>query len=126
MTFEETSEFQKELKALAKKWRSLPDDLEKLTRVVRLLYAPANGVTPEEFRKGFFATKKAAVLQSVSETVEVVKIRLDCRSLGSKDMLRITYIRSAKKVLLVEMYAKNDKSREDIVRIRKYLKQVNV
>jgi hypothetical protein len=122
MIFEETSEFRKELKALGKKWRSLPDDLEKLTRVIRLLYVSADGVTPEEFRKGFFATKKAAVLQSVSEIVEVVKVRLDCRSLGSKDMIRITYIRKEKRIILLEIYAKNDKNREDIVRIRKYLK----
>ena len=124
MIFEETSEFRKELKALGKKWRSLPADLGVLTRVLPALYVATNGSKPEEFRKAFFANKKAAVLQTVSDSVEVVKTRLDCVSLGNKDMIRVTYIRSGKKILLVQIYAKNDKSREDIVRIRKYLKLV--
>ena len=124
MIFEETSEFRKELKALGKKWRSLPNDLGVLTRVLSALYVVTDGTNPEEFRKAFFVNKKAAVLQTVSDSVEIVKTRLDCVSLGNKDMIRVTYIRTGKKILLVEIYAKNDKSREDIVRIRKYLKLV--
>lgn len=124
MIFEESSEFQKELKALAKKWRSLPNDLEVLKRVLPSLYIERDGVTPKEFRRGFFGNNKAAVLQGVSETVEVVKSRLDCVSLGNKDMIRLTYIRNGRTILFIELYAKNTKSREDSLRIRKYLRAV--
>ena len=121
MNFEQTSEFAKELKSLSKKWRSLPGDLETFQKVVSTLYVGGNGIPAEQIRETFFASKKAAILQSVSNEKEVIKIRLDCRDLN-KDMLRVTYIRDSGQILLVEMYAKNQKAREDIARIKRYLK----
>lgn len=120
MNFDQTPEFSKELKKFAKKWRSLPADLDVLQQALATLYIGANGISPEHIRETFFATKKGAVLQVVSKTCEVVKVRMDCSDLN-KDMLRVTFIQSEKSILLVELYAKRDKAREDSPRIQKYL-----
>lgn len=118
MNFDQTSEFQKELKKLAKKWPSLSEDLNKFEEVLPYLYTAG---TVEHFREVFFGNKKATVLQTLSDRKEVVKARLDCQSLGNKDLLRLTYIRSDDKILFVELFAKNQKSREDSARIKAYL-----
>jgi hypothetical protein len=121
MNFEQTPEFSKELKKLGKKWRSLPSDLAVLQAVLATLYKGANGISAEHIRKTFFANKKGVVLQTISDEFEVVKVHLDCAALN-KDMLRVTYIRTSNSVLLVELYPKNEKAREDAVRIKKYLR----
>ncbi|MGH7195756.1 MAG: hypothetical protein ACREGA_03165 [Candidatus Saccharimonadales bacterium] len=118
MKFDQTPEFQKELKKLTKSWRSLPQDLAKLQKVLPYLYVKAGA---EHFRKVFFGNKKAAVLQTLSASKQVVKIRLDCQSLGNKDLLRVTYIRSEGSILFVELYAKNQKPCEDASRIKRHL-----
>ncbi len=121
MNFDQTGEFAKELKKLGKKWPSLSDDLEALKKVLATLYLGGDKIPAEHIRETFFASKRAAVLQTVLEGKEVVKVRLDCRDLN-KDMLRVIYIRNKSNILLVELYAKNQKPREDIMRIKHYLK----
>ena len=93
MNFEQTDEFKKELKAFSKKWRSL----------------------------SFFANKKAAVIKITLQDAEAVKIRLDCRSLGNKSILRVIYIRNRHTITFVELYSKNEKAREDSKRLQSYL-----
>jgi hypothetical protein len=51
----------------------------------------------------------------------LLNVRLDSQDLDS-DKLRVTYIRSGDDVLLVELFAKNEKSRENQERITKYTK----
>lgn len=120
MNFKQAPEFAKELKKFSRKWRSLPIDLEALQKVVVTLYKGANSIPAKQIRESFFATKKGAVLRVVSEECEVVKIRLDCSDLN-KDMLRVIYIQSQNDVLLIELYVKSEKSREDNLRIKKYI-----
>lgn len=125
MNFEQTDEFKKELKSFSKKWRTLPSDLDKLSQVLPALYIQTNSMEPQHFRDGFFNNKKATVLQSISESTEVVKARLDSRSLGNKSILRLTYIRCGTRVLFIELYAKNQKSSVDKARIQKYLDNID-
>lgn len=99
-------------------------DLEVLQKAIVTLYKDANGIQAQHIRESFFATKKGAVLRVVSENCEVVKIRLDCSDLN-KDMLRVTFIQSENNILLVELYAKNQKAREDSSRLQKYLKLIS-
>lgn len=122
MNFDQTPEFAKELKKFSKKWRSLSADLDEFQKVLATLYLGANGIPPEHIHESFFATKKGAVLEVVSKTYEIVKVRMDSADLN-KDMLRVTFIRSDKSILLVELYAKNQKAREDSGRLQKYRKQ---
>ena len=121
MNFEQTPEFAKELKRSSKKWRSLSADLEVLQKAIITLYEGANGIPASHIRETFFATKKGAILRTLSENSEVVKIRLDCSDLN-RDILRVTFIHLEGAVLLVELYAKNQKAREDTARLQKYLR----
>jgi len=111
MNFDETPEFKKEFKALTKKWRSLPSDLRKAQIVIQRLYTG-----DQNFKEGYFNTNKAAVLTS-NETYEVVKMRLDCAALGNKNLLRLVfvYIKTDNGILLVELFSKNDKNREEVL-----------
>lgn len=124
MNFDQAPEFTKELKKFSKRWRSLPADLEVLQKAILTFYKGANSIPAKQIRESFFATKKGAVLTTVSENCEVVKIRLDCKDLN-KDMLRVIFIQSEDNIFLVELYPKNEKSREDSARLQKYLKLIN-
>lgn len=124
MNFEHTSEFKKELKRFGKKWPRLGDDLIITQTVIATLYHGSNGLNPKHIREMFFASKKGAVLQSVSETTEVIKMRVDSQDLN-RDMLRIIYIRVADTIYFVEIFAKNEKAREDKSRIKRYLKELS-
>ncbi len=118
MKFEQTLEFQKELKKLSKKWRSLPKDLKNAQKVINLLY------NNQLFRDNFLKSKKATIL-TTTENKEVIKMRLDCASLGNNKRTRLIFIglKSENKVNFIELYAEdNNKSREDQKRINKYLK----
>lgn len=121
MNFDQAPEFAKELKKLSKKWRRLPEDLLVLQAAITTLYKDANGLQATHIREAFFSTRKGAVLTVLSNDSEVVKVRLDSQDLDS-DKLRVTYIRRHDAVLLVELFAKNEKSRENQERITKYTK----
>lgn len=97
--------------------------MEVFREVILTLYEGANGLPADHIRKLFFASKKGAVIQAESNKYEVVKVRVDCADLN-KDILRASFIYSGKTITLVELYAKNEKSREDISRIQKYLKYI--
>jgi mRNA-degrading endonuclease RelE of RelBE toxin-antitoxin system len=128
MNYNFTPEFSKELKKLAKDWRSLPSDLELAKKALPLLYV-LQGDEPEAAlqlrREQFFLTKRATILTKTDDGKEVVKMRLDCASLGNKDMVRIVFvaIRDLGNITFIELYAKNSKNkdREDQARIKRYL-----
>jgi hypothetical protein len=122
MNFEYTPGFKKEMKALAKRWRSILDDIENVKRFITSLYVEQEGVSLNDYRNAFFNNKRAAILLR-SETGEAVKMRLDCLSLGQKDIVRVVYvfIREEPKVIFVELFSKQDKSREDKERLAKYI-----
>lgn len=125
LTFSESPEFKKELKKLSKKWRSLPTDLSLVRKVIASLYVSQPGVTTEQLRSELFSGNKATLIRS-SKNLEVVKMRLLCKDLRSDKMVRIVFIfvKNNNQVLLIEMYAHNDKSREDDYRINKYTKEI--
>lgn len=115
MRFSETPEFSKDLKRYSKKYRSLPND----TEVFRTLISSSEALEAIHFFEGNQATK----LQ-VSNGYEVVKARLDCADLGSKQTLRIVYIKTKQSVIFVELFSKSEKDREDVQRIKQYLKNL--
>lgn len=122
LSFDETAEFQKDVKALKKKWRSIPADIESAKLVIEKLYVPVKDVNIDEFRKQFFATRRAAVLRS-GDGHEVIKMRLDCKSLGNDKKTRLVFVmaRTDSTVTLIELYAKNDKETHDSGRLKRYL-----
>ena len=122
MNFEQTPEFEKDLKRLSKKWRSLPQDIKSAERDILPLYVEQEGVEIIRLREAFFGGYKAAVLMT-TDAVEVVKMRLDCESLGTNSKTRLIFVavKTEGTIRFVELYAKNEKTREDPSRYRKYI-----
>ena len=116
MTFKRTPEFNKDLKTLQKKWRTLEKDLNIAQSAITALYNDA------EFYKMFFQSKKAAVISS-GTLHEVVKMRLDCSSPGAKGLARIVFVfaKQDDQITLIEIYSKSEKGRENQVRIDNFL-----
>jgi hypothetical protein len=109
---------------LSKKWRSLPNDLADAELQITSLYTPINGDDKLlEYRAAFFNGRRATILKSLDDGTEVVKMRLDCESLQGNDKLRLVFVAVRRKnsVLFIELYAKNEKTREDQKRIAHYL-----
>jgi len=124
MNFKNCPEFERELKQLRKKWRSLPDDLDAAKKRIEDLYISQDGEDNlAEYRNAFFNNKRASILRLLEDGTEVVKMRLDVAVLGKNDKVRLVFIaiRRENSILFVELYAKNEKPREDIKRIQKYL-----
>lgn len=125
MNFSTTAEFDSELKKLSKKWRSLKTDFGPIYKTLPLLYSLQGGEKDDDLqfrRDGFLNNKRATILRT-DNVAEVVKVRLDCASLGGKDILRLVfvYIKNVETITFVELYSKNDKQREDQSRIKKYI-----
>ncbi len=107
-TFNELPEFDKEFKRLAKKYRSLPKDLEEFKRVLV--------VRPLGTGKHFNVITK-------TEDLSILKARLFCRYLKGSS-LRIIYAYHQKQTTIefIEIYFKGDKENEDRRRIGEYIK----
>lgn len=127
MIFDETLEFQKDVKALKKRVPTLQSDLARAKVRVESLYVPGDDMTEAdlaEFRAQFFSGKIAAILPGSTPEAEIVKIRLDSDTDQYRSKLRLVFtaVKKGNEILLIELYSKNDKSREDAQRIKKYTK----
>lgn len=112
MTIEELSEFQSDLKSLSKKYQSLPQDMAVLKKVI--------AVSPDA-RPPF--SYRIADLGLQDCVIKVKKIA--CRSLkgrGVQSGLRLIYawFEEEQRVVLVQLYHKNEDECEDRARILKY------
>lgn len=122
MNFRETPEFKKDIKRLSKKWRSIPADVDAVKPYILPLYMQqTDELSANEYRQAFFSGKVATILYSQGD-VEVVKMRLDVADLGRSDKVRIIFIavKTKNEIVFVELYAKNDKEREDPNRYKPY------
>lgn len=111
MIFNERLEFAKEFARLAKKYRSLPRDLDEFKRVLV--------VRPLGAGKHFNVIARA-------QSLTVVKARFFCEYLrGSSLRIIYSYMQEADengRFDFVEIYFKGEKVNEDRERIREYLK----
>ena len=126
MNFDEVSEFQKDVKALKKRVRTIESDIKRVKSRIEALYVVGDGMTVEEhaeFRKQFFASKKANLLSGSSDEIDVIKMRLDTDSDQFHTKLRLVFtaVRRGDKIHFIEIYSKSDKLREDARRIKKYI-----
>lgn len=112
MIFDELPKFTKEFQLLAKKYRSLPRDIEEFKRVIT--------VQPLGTGKHFNVIVK-------TDDVFVLKARLFCRYLKGSS-LRIIYAYRQKQTIaeFIEIYFKGDKENEDRRRIEEYIKGLEV
>jgi hypothetical protein len=108
MNFDEVAEFTKEFKRLAKKYPTLPNDLEVFKMTLPLL----------EFEEN----KNCTVLK-IKGSQKVIKVRLKVACLRGVPKLRIVFILRIEKnnVSFLEIYTKSEKDREDEDRINAYL-----
>lgn len=123
MNFDESDEFKKDVKRLSKKWRSLPDDIEAVKVNILPLYIEiSKDVSVDWYRQAFFNNKRAAII-STNEKYEIVKMRLDVESLGSDSKTRIIFVAAKHEntITFLELFAKNDKTKADVQRYKKYL-----
>lgn len=109
MTFQELTEFQRDLKTLLKKYRTLHDDLEVVKKVLE--------VNPDERPPFSFRIDNLGL-----ETCIIKVKKIACRALKGRGVhsgLRLIYAYFEKEAIIVfvELYHKNDKENEDRERI---------
>jgi len=111
MTFEILPEYQRDLKILLKKYRTLSEDLEVVKKV--LIVSPDER-PPFSFR-----------IEGLGLTTCVIKVKkIACKALkgrGVNSGLRLIYahFKEEGKIVFIELYHKNDKETEDKERIIK-------
>ena len=114
MTFEELEEFKKDLKQLLKKYRTLEDDLKIVKKVLEV---EPNERPPFSFR-----------ISDLGITTCIIKVKkIACRALkgrGVNSGLRLIYahFQNEERIVMVEIYHKNEKEIEDKQRIKKNFK----
>jgi RAB protein geranylgeranyltransferase component A len=113
MKFNYLDEFKKDLKKLKKKIPSLEGDLENFERFIPLV--------------DFENNKRFVILKNnTKKDIRVIKTRLMVRSLkgSSKTRLIFSFCKRGDSIDFIEMYMKNQKSREDLDRIQKYMSSI--
>ena len=108
MNFNGLPEFVKECKRLAKKYKSLPNDLQEFKSVI--------SVVP-------LGNSKHFNIITETESVKIIKARFFCRYLkGSSLRIIYSYIEKKKRIEFIEIYFKEKKENEDKKRIKQFLK----
>lgn len=109
MEFESLADFQKDLKRLLKKYRTLNEDLQVVMQVLEVL---PDERPPFSFR-----------INDLGITTCVIKVKkIACRAIkgrGVNSGLRLVYafFPADKRIVFIELYHKNDKQTEDRQRI---------
>ena len=100
-------EFTKELNVLLKKYRSLNEDIKSFEGVIF--------TRPAGFGKNF------TIIHN-SEKLKIIKARLMCKSLRSRD-IRIIYAHHDDRLefIYIEIYYKGNKDNEDKERVKEYI-----
>ncbi len=114
MTFEELEEFKKDLKHLLKKYRTLDGDLEIVRRVLE--------VEPNERPPFSFRINDLGISTCVIKVKKIACRALKGRGVNSGLRLIYAYFIKEERIVMIELYHKNDKENEDKGRIKKYFK----
>lgn len=109
MIFEELTEFQKDLKSLLKKYRTINDDLEVVKQVLT--------VTPDERPPFSFRIDNLGLETCVIKVKKIACKALKGRGVNSGLRLIYAYFKDQEKIIFVELYHKNNKENEDKQRI---------
>ncbi|MFZ2205704.1 MAG: hypothetical protein WAV23_03885 [Minisyncoccia bacterium] len=108
--FNQLPEFERELKQLSKKYRSLTYDIADFEDIIKS--------SPTGFGNNF-------VIIHSTPTLKIVKVRLACESLKNRN-IRIIYAYHGDKFefMYIEIYFKGEKVNEDKARIKEYLSKI--
>jgi hypothetical protein len=109
MKFETLSEFQKDLKQLLKKYRTLNDDLEEVRTILR--------VKPDERPPFSFRINNLGIETCVIKVKKVACKALKGKGVNSGLRLVYAYFIGEGKIVFIELYHKSEKESEDRERI---------
>lgn len=117
MTFDEITEFKKDLKNLLKKYRTLNDDLDVVKRVLE--------VTPDERPPFSFRIDNLGLKTCIIKVKKIACKALKGRGVNSGLRLIYAHFHDEQKITFIELYHKNDKENEDKTRITDSFGQVS-
>lgn len=109
MTFDELVEFNKDLKNLLKKYRTLNEDLEVVKKVLE--------VTPQERPPFSFRIDNLGLETCVIKVKKIACKALKGRGVNSGLRLIYAHFEAEQKITFIELYHKNEKENEDKQRI---------
>ena len=114
MNFSGLGKYRREHRKLARKYKTLPEDMRNFRYVISS-EIPVN-------------TKRFTVLKE-NEICQIIKARLACKQFkNDSSVLRVVFARHKQvdKIEFIEIYSKGDKNREDKDRISAFLRDLNV
>ncbi len=109
MTFDELTEFKKDLKTLLKKYRTLNDDLDVVKKVLEIL--------PDERPPFSFRIDNLGLKTCIIKVKKIACKALKGRGVNSGLRLVYAHFKIEEKIVFIELYHKNDKDNEDKQRI---------
>lgn len=109
MKFEELEEYQKDLKALLKKYRTLKDDLNVVKQVLEIL--------PNERPPFSFRIDNLGIETCVIKVKKIACKALKGRGVNSGLQLVYAHFPTDQRIVFIELYHKSDKENEDRQRI---------
>lgn len=109
MTFEELTEFNKDLKTLSKKYRTLKDDLDVVKKVLDIL--------PDERPPFSFRIDNLGLKTCIIKVKKIACKALKGRGVNSGLRLVYAHFQKEEKIIFIELYHKNDKENENRQRI---------
>jgi len=109
MTFDELKEFEKDLKNLLKKYRTLNDDLDVVKKVLQ--------VAPNERPPFSFRIDNLGLDSCVIKIKKITSKSFKGKGVNSGFRLIYAYYEAQQKIIFIELYHKNDKENEDKQRI---------
>jgi hypothetical protein len=109
MTFDELAEFQKDLKGLLKKYRTLNDDMDIVRQVLE--------VFPDERPPFSFRIDNLGLETCIIKVKKIACKALKGRGVNSGLRLIYAHFEKEQKITFIELYHKSDKENEDRLRI---------
>lgn len=114
MNFEELPEYEKDLKDLLKRYRTLVEDVEVVKKVLAIL--------PDERPPFSFRISNLGIESCVIKVKKVACRALKGRGVNSGIRLIYALFKEEEKIVLIELYHKSEKENENRERIIKHLK----
>ncbi|NCA86435.1 MAG: hypothetical protein EOM83_12825 [Clostridia bacterium] len=111
---DELAEFEKDLKSLLKKYRTLNDDLDVLKQVLEVM--------PDERAPFSFRIDNLGLETSIIKVKKIACKALKGRGVNSGLRLIYACFPEERKIIFIELYHKNDKENEDRKRIADHFK----
>lgn len=112
MTFDELAEYQRDLKTLLKKYRTLNDDLSVVKKVLEIF--------PDERPPFSFRIDNLGLENCIIKVRKIACKALKGRGVNSGLRLVYAYFAEEQRITFIELYHKNDKENEDRERILKH------